>query len=536
MLGIPNRPFSTEPLTGFMLPDGFFEASLGTQTLNAHFQNLGASAVNVQLYLESTSHPAFIFTQQTFDVNGLAGGAVYLGSWMVDVSGVPPGIYLVSFIAQIGMAQTRIIKKVFVTKVTYDAASNTLGIAAPEGNLGVVLTSVLGPKGGCGGTGGAGCGCGCAGSGIKNGRNASGQLVPASLSKPSADDAASLITQLKPLMQTLINDPSQASCSPFYLLKDGILTATYDPPFAGQYGDLPYQDPWWKTLLLILAVILAIAAFVVASVASGGTVAVAGATIIASCCATTAGSILFGSLAAGATASGGAAGLSDARDPFRRGEDHTLPAPGELTTSETVKFSLSYPEALTLGKPFAVQADWHYTRTTTGNSYTYAVSETNTNIHVLESYDITCPNIVRTYERQPFLIKGRFYVGGNKIKGGEFFRGSQLYVQCFLVGIGPLQGRYIRFLMQDSGIHPDIDANDGTYTGIHYFAPEDHGFWQIYVIAQDVNDAQPDLTPEQAAQIIGGFVRTHQLTIDFQGGTCPHVPDGEVHVLSELGS
>jgi hypothetical protein len=39
------------------------------------------------------------------------------------------------------------------------------------------------------------------------------------------------------------------------------------------------------------------------------------------------------------------------------------------------------------------------------------------------------------------------------------------------------------------------------------------------------------MTPDQAAQIIGGMVLTHQLSITFEGGTCPLVPDGHVHVV-----
>jgi hypothetical protein len=44
------------------------------------------------------------------------------------------------------------------------------------------------------------------------------------------------------------------------------------------------------------------------------------------------------------------------------------------------------------------------------------------------------------------------------------------------------------------------------------------------------------MKPEEAVQIIGGQIRPHQLTIDFTGGTCPKVPDDEVHVLSRRGS
>ena len=37
-------------------------------------------------------------------------------------------------------------------------------------------------------------------------------------------------------------------------------TIEYNQPFAGQYGPIPYEDPWWKGLLIIIAIILTIAA------------------------------------------------------------------------------------------------------------------------------------------------------------------------------------------------------------------------------------------------------------------------------------
>lgn len=39
----------------------------------------------------------------------------------------------------------------------------------------------------------------------------------------------------------------------------------YRPDFEGQYGPIPYDDPWWKVLLLIVAAILALAAFLSAA-------------------------------------------------------------------------------------------------------------------------------------------------------------------------------------------------------------------------------------------------------------------------------
>ena len=34
----------------------------------------------------------------------------------------------------------------------------------------------------------------------------------------------------------------------------------YHPPFAGQFGPIPFDDPWWKVLLIIIAIILSLAA------------------------------------------------------------------------------------------------------------------------------------------------------------------------------------------------------------------------------------------------------------------------------------
>ena len=39
----------------------------------------------------------------------------------------------------------------------------------------------------------------------------------------------------------------------------------YNPAFAGQYGPIPYDDPWWKVVLAIIAILLTIAAIVSAA-------------------------------------------------------------------------------------------------------------------------------------------------------------------------------------------------------------------------------------------------------------------------------
>ena len=76
MISVPNRPFSTDIITGMMLPDGIFVATLGKQLINAHFTNSGASTVaDSNIYLESVSHPGIVVTPNTHHASNLASGA-----------------------------------------------------------------------------------------------------------------------------------------------------------------------------------------------------------------------------------------------------------------------------------------------------------------------------------------------------------------------------------------------------------------------------------------------------------------------------
>jgi len=511
-ISVPNRPFSTEPLTGLMLPDGIFEASIGAQGLNAQFKNAGAVPTGtVQIYIESVSNPGIVISPQTHSVTALAGGASRALAWTADFSGAPAGVHFVSFIAKSGANQVRIIKKIFVTRITYDPATKSFSATTPEGVLSVNFRKFL--------AAGKSCCCG-------TGRG----------EKDSNRGEVSLIARLAEDIKHLPRDVR--FCLPAYLFSEVDLNVSYTPPFAGQYSDLPFQDPWWKILLAIIACLLLIAAAIAEAVGgsgdltatTGGTVDTSGSTSC-SCSASGGGtSYIAAGLVAAAAAVATAAALSDDRDPFRRGQDHTLPATGEHTVAEKLRVKITYPESVALGRPFAAQAKWRYTRVTTGASYDYAGEDTRTNKHVLSRYNIEAPNYVRLYTDEPWIIRGQFFGPDD-----DLMRGDQLFVQCFLVGP---KGQFYRFPMQDDGIAPDQRASDGWYTGAFDFrvaAREEEtdarGFWHIFVLAQDVNNAAPDLKPEQAAQIIGGLVRTHQLSITWGGGTCPLTPDGEVNVV-----
>ena len=510
---INNRPFASDYITGLMLPDGIFEASIGRLQLNAHFTNSGSvSQSNLRMYVESASHPGIRIIPATQYVSHLAGGASTLQHWEVDISAAPPGKHYVSFIAENATGRARIIKRIFITKVNFNATDKTFSIECPEGKMVVAINEVFESKPEYDN-------CDCKKSRQKNGKYSKD-------SKNVFDDALRAIKKLE------INDLKD--CPPqTVLIKSLSVGVSYTPGFTGQYGELPFEDPWWKTLLVVLAIILLIAAIVVAAVYGAPFIAAgAGAVIVGgaiSCC-TVPFFVAIG-LTVGSAGSAILAGAADIRDPFRRGQDNTLPGAGETTVAESLDIEFNYIEPIALGKPYAIGTKWKYNRTTTDTSsiernYPYDVEEVNNNIHVLSRYTVDAPDVVRVYEQRekPFIVKASFYD-----KDEKRLRGDQLFVKCFLQR--KTDNQIISFLLDDNGNMPDNKPNDGVYTGTYHFSSHEDGLWKMYVIAQDVNHANENMTPDEAAQIIGGQILTQQLTIEYSGGTCPLVPDGDVHVM-----
>ncbi len=525
---IPNRPFATEPITGLMLPDGIFEASIGKQTINTHVRNNGAAAANVQVYVESVSDPGIVVTPATHFLANAESSVSHLFTWEADFTAATPGAHLISFIVETPGGDQRVIKKIFVTKLGYNPADGTFSATTPEGVMTLAINDVVRPRdrGCCRRPRPDKCDCD-----HKDEQPATGS----SRGRDNQDDAKN-----KNVLDSLVkgfqgHDPNFEFCMPGYLLKDIKATVTPTPAYPGQYDDLPYQDPWWKVLLCILAVLLLIGAAIAEAVDGSGEVTVSGGAGGSGsdddCCGVEAGgggtSYVAAGLVAAAAAVATAAAASDVRDPFRKGADNTAPAgAGELTHKEELDFTYKYIEPIEFGKPFKVGAEWKYTRHTNVSSYTHVVSETNANVHLLSKYEINAPDTVLVYKREQFVIEARFFDAND-----ELFRGDQLFVQCFLIGPN---GEWRKLILQDNGmpLNADKKANDGIYTGRHFFRTLDKGMWTYFVIAQDINTAQPDMKPEEAAQIIGGMVLTNQLIITFDGGECAFVPDGHVNVIT----
>jgi hypothetical protein len=70
-------------------------------------------------------------------------------------------------------------------------------------------------------------------------------------------------------------------------------------------------------------------------------------------------------------------------------------------------------------------------------------------------------------------------------------RGDLEEMQCYL--IGPTN-QFRKFALQDNGVGIDSAANNGTFTGGTFFGSDDLGLWKYFVLAQDVNNANLDLT------------------------------------------
>lgn len=507
---VPNRPFSTDLITGLMLPDGIFEITLGNQLVNAHFTNSGAVDItNNNVYVESVSHPGIIINPQTHYINNLKSGASRVLSWNADFSNADPGIHLISFIVSNSSGFTRIIKKIFVTQVNFNETTSTFSAKTPEGILEVRFRDLVIPAD-----------IMCCKKWMRKGKKNDREL-------------SILLNQFGKLFTRHDND--FIFCPPGYLPLELEAVVKSIPPYFGQYGDLPFQDPWWKVLLCIIAVILLIAAAIVAA-SEGDEITVTtngGGTGDPSrpdsCCGVEAeggsSSYVVAGLVAAAAAAATAACASDERDPFQRGRDNTTPEGSEMTIEEKIDMAFIYPEPVSLGKPFAAGLEWKYTRITSGNNYTYSATDSNTNSHVLSNYIIKAPEIIHQYQKEPFLIMAEFFD-----KNGNSLKGDQLLVQCFLIGPND---EYRKIIMQDDGISPDEKPSDGVYTGRYHFEAERRpkGIWTYYVIAQDINNANPEMKPEEAAKIIGGMVMTHQLVITFDEDECPFVPDGHVRVL-----
>jgi hypothetical protein len=487
-MAVQTRPFAVEPVTQVMLPDGIFDNALYNLLISCHYTNTSRQTLNnVTVYLESVGDPGVAVTAQTFNLGTVPAGASVLLQWKGNFQYASPGKPLVSFVAEAdGFASSRSIQQIFVSQTRYDTAAKKWTCTIPEGRLEVTKMMGIG-------------------------------------SRAAVDEKSRL-------------------AGPFAIT--GVDWDWYpNPSYSGQFGDLPFSDPWWKILAVVVAILALIVGLIAAAVGSGTFSVGIGGTFnddpsapSIQCCkpkpSTTGGLTVAG--VCGAICSGAiAVACSDAADPVYRGQQNTIPKPNELTIKESVSAHWRFIEPPNAGKPYKTKVKWTYTRVTTGATYNYDVDEEQTNIHVVKNVKVVTPTTVT--EKEPLWAKVQFTK-----PDGTLYQGPELYTFCFFRSPEP-HGLFFQAPLLDDGRGMDTAANDGTYTAVlsladarRYIADAGgavEGVWQVFIYAQEVNRTLPGTAPVLAAQTVGGNFVASAISITFDPSLpCPLKAEANITV------
>jgi len=144
-MSIKNRPFSVEPITGIMMPDGIFDIAITRQKITCFYTNISTGDLsNVSIYFEGISDPNISVDSQTFNFPKIPAGSSVQVSWVGDFKNSSPGKKNVSIIAKSqGSSLKREIKQIFVTRTTLDQATQTYTCEFPEGAMKVKFIEVF---------------------------------------------------------------------------------------------------------------------------------------------------------------------------------------------------------------------------------------------------------------------------------------------------------------------------------------------------------------------------------------------------------
>ncbi len=290
---------------------------------------------------------------------------------------------------------------------------------------------------------------------------------------------------------------------------------TMDPvlPFPGQFSELPFEDPWWKAIGIGVVIGAGI------NMVIDGVVEACGSDYLDD-----AGEKINTGLAV----AGGGAIAADVIDPFRRGEENTLPLPTEVTIQETVTMQATYDMPPVVGQPFTGTVQWEFTRITDGNSYQYSVIEPFINIHY-------------NTDRQVQINQTEFVTGEVLVVTAALMGATEAYANTDAYMITSISRKMLEYQvvqvvalkMFDDGTHGDAAAEDGMYTGsmiVDEFLPPGDYTWGVF--SQDVNQALEGMDPLTAAQNLGGFMIGAPMPGPIvPPTTCGLVNDGEFSVL-----
>lgn len=461
-LQINKRPFSVEPITGIMLPDGIFDTAIRRQLISAYVVNGSDITINkFWARIRDTADYTVIGVRQIEVLQPIPSGATKLLQWEVTFRGATPGKK--SLIIESGGMSTDASGKdlfwdgfteavYFLSSTSYDPHTKQYTCRVPEGSLQITFDN--------------------------------------SMQSPSTEYQGAE----RPI--PAIQFPQR-------------FTATVAPNGLS----IPFDDPWWKVLAWIVAAIAGIAAVIAAKEGDGvAEIGIGGhghdnpyeydwcvpdPTALGRDNFTTPAGILS-TIANTAIL----VGLADNIDPWERGRTNAALQEDEVPIKETVEVDLTYPNEIKAGTGFEVGARWKYqAELNTGRVSTFNVDETQTNIHVAD-WEIDAPK--EALESKPIVVRLR----GTK-STGDVYAGDQLY--AFALFVTPDGQRSFRVPLLDDGGKYDAVASDGWYSAgivieelMTQASFDPLGEWRVQFVAQDVNDAKPDMPPKIAATHVGG--------------------------------
>lgn len=296
MLEIPYRPYAVRMDDLFQMPDGIFETALGTYYMAVQVTNrwglpftedhvlditpqsraeLAMRGINI---LDAWTQNELVSLGQSQSGTGMVLGPLVPGAsktvyFKLDVRNAAPRKHEVEFVCwnMAGMADPnhstrRVRKNIFVSRTTIDSTTGEIVAEVQEGTLRMRLKEVAIDR---------------------KTAHAGRKRLPKEINGDSGITREKLRRTLEALLEGKPIDPCTIqqilTCYCSCRTKDGQDDPrkprdgrfTYDPfyvfptkfsymiiprePFAGQYGPIPFDDPWWKVLLLIIAVILLLA-------------------------------------------------------------------------------------------------------------------------------------------------------------------------------------------------------------------------------------------------------------------------------------
>lgn len=295
MLEIPHRPYAVRTTDLVQMPDGIFETALGTYYMAVRVINrwglpftgdhvlniapatraaLAAGGIHV---VDAWSQAELAALGQAQRGTGMVLGSLSPGSartvyFKVNVLAAAPRKHDVEFVVHNvnGMLDgnhpaRRVRRQIFVSRTVVDMNTGDLVAEVQEGTLRFKLREIAIDR--------------------RNGRKARKRCRPGKRRKGEKQ----VRDRLRHVLQGLLDgrpvdpcviqeilacycshgpgdadphDPTRPSdgryCyDPFFAFPTKFTyTITPRTPFAGQYGPLPFEDPWWKVLLLIIAAVL----------------------------------------------------------------------------------------------------------------------------------------------------------------------------------------------------------------------------------------------------------------------------------------